>query len=934
MKTKGREDRRQTRATVAAALALPVVLAVALLGCGQPNPEQVLADSRRAVAASDFVAAQISLKTLLQSQPDLPEARFLLGMTLLGQEQAEAAAIEFRKAITLGYPGEEVRIMLARALLASRQTKAVIDEFGDAQAGTPQERAALMAVVAAALSAEGRFAEAWPVVQAALALDAEHVPALLLHARLAAARGQPDAAFGSVERALQLRPNERDSMQLKAELLWRLRGDTAAARALLEKGAATYPDHIPTLGLLLSLLSQLGDTAGMTRYVDQLAQRHPGHAESALWQARTALRAGQLDQARALAQGLLKFIPDNALALELAGTVELARGASASAEPLLSKALQVQPSLLAARLALAESFRRSGQPARSLSTLDPLLRLESPPAEALAAAGHALLATGQFAEASRRFARASELAPADPALGTLSAVSAIAAGDRAAGLARLEAISASSIDTAADLALFSARLAAGDAAGARTALDRAIQKDPKPTTALFYRAEIHLRSGAVDAARADLERASSLDSGFLDAVIGLALLDAGQGRFTEAIQRLRDHGTRHPAQARSRVVLADLLLNSGAEPGAVAAALNEGIQADPADGAVRRRLVMHLLGQGQVQAAKQAAQEAASALPDRPDVLDTLAVALIASGDGQQALTALNRVTSLVPGAPEPLVRLGDAHMELKDYGAAEAAFRRAAAVAPGFPPAHRGLIQAALLQNKGDQAVEWTRQLQRLRPNDAIGLVLESEVQAVLKRWPAAVAAGRKAFTQSRNSETAVRLHALLLEAGQRGEAEGHATEWLRANPDDHAFLSHLASQALQAGRLDEAERLYARILGRVANDPAALNNVAWIRVLRKQPDAVPAAERAVAAAPDSAAALDTLAAALALAGQMPKALETQRRALRLAPNAPILDLHLAKLLIQADQKAEAKAVLERLRKLGGRFDRQPEVTELLAKL
>jgi predicted Zn-dependent protease len=243
-------------------------------------------------------------------------------------------------------------------------------------------------------------------------------------------------------------------------------------------------------------------------------------------------------------------------------------------------------------------------------------------------------------------------------------------------------------------------------------------------------------------------------------------------------------------------------------------------------------------------------------------------------------------------------------------------------------------LIQAALLQNKGDQAVEWARQLQRIRPDDVIGLVLEGEVQAALKRWTAAVAAGRKAFAQSRNSETAVRLHALLLDAGQRGEADGHAAEWLRANPDDHLFQSHLASQALQAGRLDEADRLYARVLDRVANDPMALNNAAWIRVLRKQPDAVAAAERAVAAAPGSAAALDTLASALALAGQLPKALETQRRALRLAPGTPLLELHLAQLLVQADQKAEAKTILERLRRLGGRFDRQAEVADLLAKV
>ncbi|MDZ7592185.1 MAG: hypothetical protein U5L05_16225 [Rubrivivax sp.] len=52
------------------------------------------------------------------------------------------------------------------------------------------------------------------------------------------------------------------------------------------------------------------------------------------------------------------------------------------------------------------------------------------------------------------------------------------------------------------------------------------------------------------------------------------------------------------------------------------------------------------------------------------------------------------------------------------------------------------------------------------------------------------------------------------------------------------------------------------------------------------------------------------------------------------LSKDAPLYRLHLAELLIQSGDRDAAKVELESLRRLGGRFDRQAEVTTLLARL
>lgn len=74
----------------------------------------------------------------------------------------------------------------------------------------------------------------------------------------------------------------------------------------------------------------------------------------------------------------------------------------------------------------------------------------------------------------------------------------------------------------------------------------------------------------------------------------------------------------------------------------------------------------------------------------------------------------------------------------------------------------------------------------------------------------------------------------------------------------------------------------------------------------------------------------MDTLAGVLADRGQLDKAIEWQRKALAIRPDDPELKLALARVLVQAGQKAEANKLLGELAKLGGTFKAQAEVQAL----
>jgi predicted Zn-dependent protease len=78
----------------------------------------------------------------------------------------------------------------------------------------------------------------------------------------------------------------------------------------------------------------------------------------------------------------------------------------------------------------------------------------------------------------------------------------------------------------------------------------------------------------------------------------------------------------------------------------------------------------------------------------------------------------------------------------------------------------------------------------------------------------------------------------------------------------------------------------------------------------------------------------MDTLALALAAEGQLPKAIEWQRKAIAKSPDDAFYKLNLAKLLIKSGDKIAARAELANLAKLGGKFAGQAEVSELMKTL
>ena len=302
----------------------------------------------------------------------------------------------------------------------------------------------------------------------------------------------------------------------------------------------------------------------------------------------------------------------------------------------------------------------------------------------------------------------------------------------------------------------------------------------------------------------------------------------------------------------------------------------------------------------------------------------------IGVGEVQQAVRTFGKIVSILPKSEVAQLRLADATAASGDLAGAEAGVRRGLEVLPESRLLQRRLVALAVQSKDASKSLAWARTLQHSKPGSAAGFMLEGDIQAGQKNWPAAVVAYRQASEKrTADPKSAGKLHAAMLMTDVAA-AEGFATQWLKTHPADAGFRVHLGSRALVLGDAALAERLFTQAVSIAPRNWQALNDLAWLMADRGAKGGLRHALQAAALAPGEPAVLDTLAKTQALEESLDRALATQRQAVGLAPAQPVLRLNLARFLIKAGRREDALGELDKLAALGPGFNRQAEVQRM----
>lgn len=268
-------------------------------------------------------------------------------------------------------------------------------------------------------------------------------------------------------------------------------------------------------------------------------------------------------------------ISDAEARLELARLLSISESGRAEALELLQAQLRQSPKDVAARLALAELFARSGRLAEAEETLRALTAKTLALPETQERIGEAYFSAGRMPEAARHFQSA--LAGGRPVLRKLAQALAWS-GDTNQARPMLEKLLAENpADREVALLVVRLRLAAGDASGAAALARKLAQAAPNTPEALAELADVETALGHAANAKSLYEKALALPEG-----AGLLPRYAQTmqlwGAFGRAIAIQRQQVAQGRAEARLPLALAYIAAQRGAEAeGLLRGLLREGV---------------------------------------------------------------------------------------------------------------------------------------------------------------------------------------------------------------------------------------------------------------------------------------------------------------------------------------------------------------------
>lgn len=919
----------------------PLIAAVAaaalLAACGGgDSPETLIASAREYIAKKDHPAAIIQLKNALQKDVNSAEARFLLGQSLLANGDPVGAAVELRKARDLKHPDAQVVPLLAGAMLQQGLFKAVNDEFEALELDDPKAQADLKVALASAYAARGLSEPTEKAVQAALQAQPEHAGARVFQARLLAGKRDFEGAMKVVDEVIAQFPQDDAAWKIKGDLVQFARRDAEGALAAFRKAVELNPRNLEAHAGALAMLFASNDAEKVKPQLEALKKVYPKHPQTRYFEAQLAFLQRDFAKAKELITPLAQSGGNNVRVLQLAGAVELQAGTPAQAENYLSKALQIAPGLPLARRLLAQAYLRTGQSDKALATIEPALRAPNVDAGTVALAAEANLLAGNTKEATELFARAAKLNPKDVRSRSAVALAEMSRGNVADGFEQLEELAAEDkAGITADMALISAHLVRREFDAALKAIDALQKKQPDKPLALNLRARVQLAMKQPDAARRSFEEAVKLDAAYFPAAAGLAALDLADQKPDAARQRFQAVLAKNPKSVPALLGLAELSARTGGSKDEVTKLLTDAVNAAPDAARARVLLVDHHLRNNQVREAMTVAQAGVAGQPNNADLVDALGRVQLAANDHQQAVASFNKLAGMVPKSGLPHLRLAAVRLAMKDQAAARQSLQRALSLSPNLLPAQQQLIALDMAAKKPADALATARTVQKQRPNEPTGFVIEGDIHSAQRNLDAAASAYRNALAKAPNqSETAVKLHATLRAAKKTADAERFSAGWLKDHPKDARFLFHLGDLALFERDYAAAEARYRETLEVNPNNAIALNNVAWTMARQGKPGALEFAEKANQLAPNQPVFMDTLGFVLSEAGQHDRAIEMQKKAIAAQPNAHAFKLTLANIYIKARRRADAEKELNGLAQLGDKFNGQAEVARLLKSL
>lgn len=912
---------------------LPLILALALAGCGGETPEQHFQKGKDLLAKGDRQGAILELKSTLQAQPANAQARLLLGQAHLANEAYAEAEKELGQAREHGAPEEQAVPLLAKALLAAGKAQQVFDLGIPTHKYGPQSRASLYASRAAALFALGKEDQANQAIAAAEEADANHPELLLFKARLALGKQDKPKAMQFLDAALKQDAKFNDALYLKAAILLLDGKSDAAIQAMQQITANDARDYHAHLAVadLQTRAGRIEDAENSLSAAEKIA---PGVPMVKYNRSLFELKRGKYKEAKDGLAQVLKAMPDHPQANLAYAIVSLELGNYEQCLQSARKTLALDSHNPTAMRIVAVALLKAGDAKGALAALSPLLKSDADNPDLLALAAEIHVHNKDYDKAMNYLDRAVSLDPENSALKLQRATNLLAKGRHGAAQADLEKAARHSEKAGqADLALVMLHLKG-------KAYDKALQAIADLEKKLPDNPLVHnLRAGALfgkqdqAGARQALERALAIKPDFLPAALNLARLEIQERKPKAARKHLEALLAKDNGNVQAMLALAEIAASERKE-GEYVSWLEKAVKADPKAIQAHAGLVNHHLSRKENAKALSQAKRAALANPDDQATQTLLANTQLATGDTSAALDTFARMSRHAPQSPHILLRLALAQMASKQLDDARESLAKALRIRPDYLEAQDGLLTLEMAARNPEAALALARQMQKQHPASPIGFDREGDIELSRKRHAQALKAYDQALARGAGASGVVKLHRATVLSGDPRGADQRLSAWLKQNPKDVPVRAYAAEYFMHANRNREATALYEEVLRLTPQSVPVLNNLANLYQGARDARAVPTAEQALKLAPGHAGVLDTLGWILLEQGNLPRATELLAKAAAKAPKTGTIRYHYGVALARGGKRHEARKELEAAIAGDQKFPERDDAKRLLTGL
>jgi cellulose synthase operon protein C len=886
-----------------------LVVSLTLAACGaRLTADERLDRARADLSAGNATSAAIHLRNVLQEDPVNVPARVLLAEAALLSGDVDSAAKEFERAVDLGADLDEFRAKYAEALVRAGATEQALRLTDPQAAGDGAELSFWRAL---ALLHKGALDESTTLLEAAASDPVMRVPALIGLARLGIARQRTGDALALLDRVSAEAARDSDYWEVRAAALSQS-GEHEAAAEAFEKAAETVVDmtgrrqFIYRAGAVESLLAA-GKLPEARRKAEQMHQAAEHNPISNHLMARVELQSGNAQQAMAYAQAILAADPDSSRGMMMVGAAHLALGERLQAERHLERAVAANPEDAKARHLLAQARLELDAPDRVLEALGPMAAAGSDEMAATLA-GVASVRAGDPEAAVDIFRQRLEFNPADDQARTMLAISLMAAGRVEEALVELGRVSPA--DEAARLRTaiitIGVHLKSGDVDRARVDAAALSQANPGNAALRNTLGGLFLARNLPQDAVAWFEEGLRLDPGSHAARFSLGQIAAATGQLDDAVSQFAAIVADDPGNTAALAALGRIEWARGNRDAAIKH-MQKAREADPADAKGRTLLAGYLVTIGNVAEGLEVAREAVRAAPQFAPAANALGWALLWSGSPREALAEFIRADDLTPGVPVYLVNKARAEAALDDARAARQTLINALALDPEDVRGLVALFDVELRLGRIDGAAQALRRLEgAMSPGDPAVELRRGELRLAQQDFAGAERSFSSVLQAGTSGRAAIGVHEARLQGGQGDPAEP-LRYWLEERPGDRAVRRVLAGYYLERREYGHAIEEYETIVEQFPDDPAMLNNLAWLYHQSGDDRALALAERAHRLAPNNPFIADTLGWILHKQGDTRRALQLISEAARAVPDAGEIQYHYAVLLAESGDKAGA---------------------------